>query len=249
MLADGRLLSWSQESIRCWNLATMQGKILVPCVGTMGGVLNDGRLVSWAGGSLRFWEPKTGVCLAIREDHGQENIMWYRELSPDRLVTWSQNSIRLWDTQRYQPLAVLPIDLDPYSISILGKWTIQSTEDHQPVIQLHLQYLWDPIQGRLCITLPLDFNAPDLWEEQWTTWQTWEQLKPQDEAQQTALMWCSDPAPIVCWQGGSDVETHHLLEDGTQVVALASGHVFCLQLYRGNQRISLNEIKLVKEAN
>jgi hypothetical protein len=47
------------------------------------------------------------------------------------------------------------------------------------------------------------------------------------------------PTDPICWQGQAAVETRALFPAGILVVTLASGHVFCLQLPPGNQRITI----------
>lgn len=161
-------------------------------------------------------------------------IEGYRELPSDRLVVWSKEKISLWDTRNYQLLAMWPTDpLRSFA------WTIQIGEDREPAIHFDRAYLWDPIQQRLRATLLLDCNAPDCWRELLATCHL---IQAKDEGNQAALMWSGDPVPIVYWQGSSSVTTRHLWEDGTLVVYLASGHVFCLKLYRGNRRIGLSEL-------
>lgn len=45
------------------------------------------------------------------------------------------------------------------------------------------------------------------------------------------------------WHGNAaEPEMRNLFPDGTSVISLDSGHVFCLKLYRGNQRIRLSEL-------
>ena len=48
------------------------------------------------------------------------------------------------------------------------------------------------------------------------------------------------PAGPVCY-GHSAVDSHAILPEGILVVSFASGHVFCLQLYRGSRRITVEE--------
>jgi hypothetical protein len=49
------------------------------------------------------------------------------------------------------------------------------------------------------------------------------------------------------WHGDSKGDVVNLSGDGTLVVSLESGHVFCLKLYHGDKRISLAELPLPTE--
>ena len=49
------------------------------------------------------------------------------------------------------------------------------------------------------------------------------------------------------WQADSAVTAHALLNDGTLIVTLRSGHVFCLKLHHGARRITLAELNTLYE--
>lgn len=59
---------------------------------------------------------------------------------------------------------------------------------------------------------------------------------------------CAGPITPACWQGGSLVHTRDLLSKGILVVTLQGGHVFCLQLYHGARRITIQEYENPKQA-
>ena len=53
---------------------------------------------------------------------------------------------------------------------------------------------------------------------------------------------CITQAIPICWHGHFSIKKINALSpEGILVVSLASGHVFCLQFYRGAQRITLEE--------
>ena len=112
-LADGRLLSWSNDNtLRLWD-----GKNGV-CQAVLGGHTNDvtgaleltdGRLLSWSGDkTLRLWNGKSGECLEVLDGH-TNGIRGALILAEGRLLSWSydDNTLRLWDGKNGACLAVL----------------------------------------------------------------------------------------------------------------------------------------------
>ena len=60
---------------------------------------------------------------------------------------------------------------------------------------------------------------------------------------------CAGPIAPACWHGNSSrVAARDLLREGILVVTLESGHVFCLQLYRGTRRITIQDYEKPEQA-
>ena len=112
LLADGRLLSWSQDgTLRMWDahggvcLRVLQGHSqLVLDILPMA----DGRLLSWSlDNTLRLWDPQRGDCLVVLEGHHRP-VAGALVLDDGRLISWSwDKTLRMWDAQSGAPLAFL----------------------------------------------------------------------------------------------------------------------------------------------
>ena len=111
-LADGRLLSWSDDkTLRLWD--GQSGACLAVLEGHTDGVegvlvLADGRLLSWSRDkTLRLWDGQSGACLAVLEGH-TDWVEGALVLADGRLLSWSRDkTLRLWDGQSGACLAVL----------------------------------------------------------------------------------------------------------------------------------------------
>jgi WD40 repeat protein len=112
VLADGRILSWSDDkTLRIWD--SNSGKCLTVLEGHTNRVngtliLNEGRFLSWSEDkSLRLWDNNSGQCLAILEGHSMR-VNGALVLSDGRILSWSgDNSLRTWDSKSGECLSIL----------------------------------------------------------------------------------------------------------------------------------------------
>lgn len=108
--------------------------------------------------------------------------------------------------------------------------------------------LWDGQSGQALGEPITDRDLP--WIDPWLLFQRNEGRAPRANCRYTArwdlantggIATCTRSSPPVCWSGNSRVVARDLFSEGILVVTLASGHVFCLQLYRSARRISIEE--------
>ena len=249
VLEDGRIISWSQDrTIRVWDVERqVEIATLVGHSGEIGGavLLPSGRVYSWSGeeGKVRVWNATTG-----------ENLFTYwaktKEvgaiLSPDQFLTWNQNligsgaeilEVRDTTTGRVKTTLALP-DRSKISFrcmrdgSILtwGDWYIcvwqaervapligPTRRDHLAWEQPELLHLViDAESSTLCVGGTASWSYATL-----------------------AGISCRTGTPPACWIGSCVTDVKQLFADGILTVSLQNGHVFCLQLHRGNQRITI----------
>ena len=260
-LSDGRLLSWSADgTVRLWDgltgasLAVLEGH-----TGVVMGVkeLSGGRLLSWSSDeTLRLWDGLTGGLLSILEGH-VDKVKDVLELSDGRLLFWSgdNNILRLWDGQTGAGLASLEghagwvEEVREFADGRLLSWSscfdgIGPTElEQEQPWDLHL---WDVESGSQIAQAKnredLPWQCPDL------LWRYLTIKAPTSVQGSTAVTSFGFTAVLatkmptispVCWQAASAVQTYCLSTSGIFTVTLASGHLFCLHLYRGNRRITL----------
>ena len=236
VLADGRLLSWGDDhTLRLWDgvtgapLAVLEGH-----TGSIEGVqvLADGRLLSWADDkTLRLWDGGTGVCLAVLEGH-TGTIKDVQVLPNGRLLSWGcDKTLRLWDGGTGAPLAVLEGHTDRIlGVQVLPDGRLLSwSEDHT-------LRLWDGVTGNCLTVIEEVIKSYSISTANWVAVSSIFTVCLLEFNSLTL-------ARVALWQGS--VGVHQIsapLENGTLVVTLDSGHVFCLKLYRGNQRVGLSEL-------
>lgn len=112
VLANGRLLSWGEDStLRLWD--GISGKCLAVLEGHTAGIrgslaLADGRLLSWSNdNTLRLWDGRSGKCLKTFEGHSSI-VVGALVLADSRILSWSQDwTLRLWDSWSGRCLSVL----------------------------------------------------------------------------------------------------------------------------------------------
>lgn len=112
VLADGRLLSWSDDhTLRLWD--RLSGEMLASLAGHTDGVngatvLADGRILSWsADKTLRLWDDKTGEPLITLDGHSSF-VNGATILGNGYILSWSgDKTLRLWDGTTGEPLATL----------------------------------------------------------------------------------------------------------------------------------------------
>ncbi len=255
VLPDGRVLSWSGDhTLRLWD--EQRGAPLATLVGhadrvTGAQVLPDGRILSWSGDhTLRLWDGRRGAALATLVGHTGD--IWGARALPDgRILSWSYDrTLRLWDGQTGAPLAMLAGHTAPVGgAQVLpdGRILSWSCEGIMCLWEGTLR-LWDGRSGQsLGEPIPettLPWTDPSLlFQRNASQW-------PEGNCRRTARWSVANIAGIAtrtgaiapaCWHGNSRVAARDLLSDGILVVTLDSGHVFCLQLYRGERRIRIEE--------
>ena len=245
-LPDGRILSWSHDcTLRLWNgesgdlLFILEGHTKL-VTGAM--ELSDRNLLSWSeDGTLRLWDGQSGAPLAILVGHSY-HIVGAMELPDERILSWAEDgTLRLWDGQSGASLAILK----GHAYRIKGALELPDGRilSWSGVESL----LWDGQRGQLVngplwqLDLPwlapqflhhrLALEAPQAISGQSAAWA---------DGKTAGITSCTRAAPA-CWHGSSAVESHVLSPGGVLVVSLESGHVFCLQLYRGARRITLED--------
>jgi WD40 repeat protein len=107
VLADGRILSWSQDgTLRLWDSTGNPLSVLQGHTGAVLGaeVLSDGRILSWSDDeTLRLWD-SMGQFLSVLEE---SPVLEARVLSDGRILSLSwDGTLRLWDSMA-QPLTAL----------------------------------------------------------------------------------------------------------------------------------------------
>ena len=245
-LPDGRILSWSHDcTLRLWNgesgdlLFILEGHTKL-VTGAM--ELSDRNLLSWSeDGTLRLWDGQSGAPLAILEGHSY-HIVGALELPDERILSWAEDgTLRLWDGQSGASLAILK----GHAYRIKGALELP---DGRILSWSEVEsLLWDGQRGQLVsgplwqLDLPwlapqflhhrLALEAPQAISGQSAAWA---------DGKTAGITSCTRAAPA-CWHGPSAVESHVLSPEGILVVSLNSGHVFCLQLFRGAQRITLED--------
>lgn len=249
-LHDGRILSYSGDSIlRLWDgrsgtpLATFATLVWHAFSVTDALPLSDGRILSLSLDEVCLWDDHSGAPIATLDD-GQDTQWIYGALTlPDgRILTWSWDKIlRLWDGQSGAPLATLAGHTECVEgARLLPDGRILSWSEDKTL------RLWDgqsgqPI-GEPIAQTDLCWKHPQIWLYQW------EAECPAGVSNQTAgwsrgstagIATCAIQTDPICWQGHAEVTSGALFPEGILVVTLASGHVFCLQLHRGNQRITI----------
>ncbi len=112
ILPDGRMLSWSKDTLCLWDM--LNGQCIAVLEGHTGmikgaTILPDGRLLSWCwdNDALFLWDAASGNRLAVLEGH-TSSIYGVTVLSDRRLLSWSADkTLRLWAMMSGQCLTVL----------------------------------------------------------------------------------------------------------------------------------------------
>jgi WD40 repeat protein len=112
-LADGRLVSWPQNScdeLFLWSAETGQRlAVLEGHTESIEGALQlaDGRLLSWSWNELILWSTKTPVRLAVLKGH-KTPVYGVLQLAAGRLLSWSKDgTLILWSAETGAQLVVM----------------------------------------------------------------------------------------------------------------------------------------------
>ena len=263
-LPDGRLLSWSLDDIRLWNLANETSLRLKinedPWADMITNVylLDGDRLLSYSVFcyTLGLWDLISGKCLstlkdfydgyfkgAIKETDGGYDFKGVEMLTDGRLLLWGMDTLYLWDGVSNEVSE---------KIEILGAdWNVEALTDSRFYLRLGPKYIYarDKASGRRLHSIPLairehqshyfDSVSTALLEQCSTV----SVVKPNNTT--IGIVQQNQMGTSIQWHGDAAVRDCHLTEDGALIVALDSGHLFCLKLYRGNQRIALADLAAV----
>ena len=216
LLPDGRVLSWGGK-LRIWDVKMERFVTLKGHTSDIRGfrVLPDERILSWsADGTLRLWDGVTGACLAVLEGHTGEIKV---QALPGELDSFFGFEVQIG---RIQDVRVLP---DGRILS----WSYSQL------------WLWNGTNGDCLITAPQDQSITDcsILTERLAF------ILTTSGPFAAGLLMPNFATEVVLWQGNACVQPFRTLsDDGTLVVTLDDGHLFCLKLHRGNQRIGLNEL-------
>jgi len=256
LLPDGRILSWSWDrTLRLWD--ERSGALLTTLTGHTSEDINaqispDGRILTWCDSvsyvgpvdhTPRLWDGKNGIPLATLAGH----TGWVEgvQFLPDgRILTWSlDKTLRLWDGNSGAPLATF----SGHTNGVTGAQLLPNGRILSWAWDKTLR-LWDDASGKPISEPIAEKDLP--WVDPCLLYQRNASRSPAGNSEQTACWSLDDTGGIatwngsispVCWQGNSQVDARELLSDGILVVTVASGHVFYLHLYRGAQRISIQE--------
>lgn len=164
-------------------------------------------------------------------------------LSEGRLLLWGMDTLYLWDRVSNEVSE---------KIEIFGAdWNVEALTDGGFSLKLGSKYIYakDKASGQRLHSIPLAigeqqggfFNSiSTVLLEQCSTISV---VKP--NVNTIGLIQQNQMDVSIQWHGDATVSDCHLMEDGTLIVALGSGHLFCLKLYRGNQRIALVDLVAV----
>lgn len=234
LLPDGRILSWSWDgTLRIWSpegqpLTTLSGHRDV-VRGAM--VLADGRVLSWSEDhTLRLWTG-AGRRIAALSGHASR-VTGAAELPDGRILSWADDAtLRLWTSEGGRHSTLVGHSGDVQGATVLPDGRILT---------------WS--RG----------GTLRLWTTEWRSdgqWRTEDAPGPilaayLSSAGRAGLVQHGvpvrhDPGRILVagaeWHSTARPEPRAYLADGTVVVSLESGHLFCLKLHRGAPRASAAE--------
>ena len=269
-LSGGRVLSWSMDlTLRLWDVDSgTQIAILKGHTGWVEGAvtLRDGRILSWSSSTrssprsgdytLRLWDGNSGTPLAILAGHSAR-IRGALELSDGRILSWSHDkTLRLWDGISGAPLVTLAGHNNGIKAAMeLSYGRILSWSENDSFSKRvswsngdYTLRLWDGQSGQPLSVLirqsDLPWDVPQLLLHRLTV-DSPQRISGQSVAwayrNKAGIASCIGQTGPACWHGQTAVKSHVLSPEGILVVSLESGHVFCLQLYRGARRITLED--------
>jgi len=266
VLTCGRILSWSQDrTLRLWELQT--GKMLACLEGhddvVFGATeLADGRILSWSeDGSLRLWENRTGELLitlkpraplfelvetdkgtvphevGLSDEFSEVAVEGAIKLASGHVLSWAGCMLYLWDVQCGLEIA----RLNGHSQQVLGAIQLSDGRIHSWALD-GTECYWDGQTGAALGKFTTKNPFALLIRSRKTVQEIRSgQAKAESENNSVAITSSLDDNFFVSWQANAVVAARHLFADGILVITLSNGDVSCLQLYRGAQRIGLQE--------
>jgi WD40 repeat protein len=252
-LSNGHILSWEWgiwdlvPALRLWD--ERSGAALASFEGhtdrIKGAVeLTDGRILSWADdNTLRLWDGESGAPLTILEGHTY-HIDGALELTNGHIVSWADyGTMLLWDGQSGAPLA----SLEGHHYWIKG--ALELPDGRILSWSGNESLIFDAKSGQL-VSGPiwisdLPWLAPQILHRQ-LAFDAPHAISGQsfgcDAGMRAMIASCITQAIPICWHGHFTIKKINALSpEGILVVSLDSGHVLCLQLFRGAQRITLKD--------
>ncbi|MFO1419568.1 MAG: NACHT domain-containing protein [Candidatus Competibacteraceae bacterium] len=263
--------SWDDKTLRLWDAESgSELAVLAGHYDGVGGAITlvDERILSWSDRTLRLWDSSNGAELFILySSHSQKSIAGAIELACGRILSWTGGLYRVRNISGNG--LVVPVDMHLADGETLHIWE-RTSEIELAVLVGHSEAimgaaeladgqilswsadgtsrLWNGATGD-----EIDFiqqaNMPWLAVD-WLIIQQmiinnrliyndcvgWDIIKMTGIANRKGIF-----SKIPVWHGDSATSARALLQDGTLVVTLASGHVFCLKLHHGARRITLAE--------
>ncbi|NVZ08219.1 NACHT domain-containing protein [Allochromatium humboldtianum] len=248
LFPDGRILSWSDDdTLRLWDgqtgalIATLNGHTDVVYHAQ---ILSNGRILSQSlDGTLHLRDGQTGASLAKLTGSAK----WIVRAKDGCILFWKNTTLGIWDGQTGAPVANLltahtditdvQVTPDGRLITCYCDGTVQLWDRNrgvpigEPILEQDLPWL----SSSLLLTLNAA-KSPELISGQTAGWHL---------AKTGGLVTCAAPNTPACWHGNSALQSHALLDDGILVATLESGQVFCLQLYRGANRITVSNYERI----
>jgi WD40 repeat protein/tetratricopeptide (TPR) repeat protein len=248
-LADGRMLTWAQSfgsPVRMWDGAS--GALLWTLDGQRHAFfldeLSTGPVLTLSSDcSIRIWNTEDGTPVAACVGHTGQigNVIG---LPNARVLSWAEDGTwRLWDARDGRQIATLT-SLERH---IQGVWplpdgSLLSWEYHQ-------MRRWDSETGEpLGPAIRFEQAA---WEVPIALIEKVRRDNPHAIAEGCAAFAVGSMVGIVappggddaaCWHGGTRVSVHQLFDDGILTLTRQGGEVHCLQLFRGDSRITVADL-------
>jgi WD40 repeat protein len=232
---DGTLVSWAVgDSMRLWSNVGDPLNVLEGHTGSVRGVFerSDGTLASWGNRMARLWRAD-GAPLRILEGHSNR-VNGLFERTDRTLVSWSDDgTLRLWSSEG-EPQKVL----EGHTRSVKGVFerpdgTLASWSWDKTL------RLWSSSGDLLKVLTDHDGEHGYFQEEQTAPRRTRNHYL--GASGRVCLTRFEDDEPIqkIAWQTFAESAARRLYPNGRMVVTQSDGQVCFLQLYRGNQPISL----------
>jgi WD40 repeat protein len=237
VLDSSRILSWGDDgTLRLWSSATTPGSQRVRHTARARGItmFPDRRVLSWSeDGTLRIWDIE-GHPLALLEGHTKW-INWAAVLSDGRVLSYSgDGTLRVWESTG-QPAARIDLDRDHFfkgATSLPDGRILSWSHDY-------LFRLWGRDGTELSTATRGDGPAE------------WMAAVAQVESANACSIEGARLNPRrelhvrvndAVWHGDSYTALRAIEDDGTTVVTLDTGDVYCLKLHRGSRRVPLASV-------
>lgn len=237
-LASGDVLSWSEDcSLRIWDTKVGVCRLVLeghtkPVIGGL--LMADGSLLSWSeDNTLRIWDASNGSELITLTGHTGP-VNGAIALSAGRVLSWSEDTtLRIWDSETGALLTSLQGHTSPVrGARLLSDGCVVSwSEDSQPSLwRLESEAHNSEIVDRL--ELAQDSGCPIVSRSLAT-------FRPRFGV----AVVTAEKTGSVLWAASSEPRGVLLRADGTVIVALSSGQLLPLRVFRGNSRIGVRELE------
>jgi WD40 repeat protein len=237
ILQEGIIISYSEDdTLRLWDETSGTALAVFEHVGIRGvKKLLGGRILSWSSGMLKIIDVRNAVSLLEYRalDEGVEHI---ETLLNGTILVYDYNywlnhkCWRVLDGSRLEQLEYMHLNMDSPWLEIY--WLFEKNKIINKCTQL--PYLNDSSYWKIITHFNFE-NSSMLVQNQFVGWSL-----SQKKICGIKNLNISE-SEITIWYADSRLLAKFLLEDGTLVVTLDSGHVFFLKLHHGGRRISLAE--------